>query len=53
MNKETNEVEGFILVPGKSLGEHFSYVADKNFKCQRSIPMSFFDSYKGQSVFLD
>lgn len=52
MNKETNEVEGFILVPGKSLGEYFSYVADKNFKCQRSIPMSFFDSYKGQAVFL-
>lgn len=52
MNKETNEVEGFILVPGKSLGEHFSYVADKNFKCQRSIPMSFFEEYKGRSVYL-
>lgn len=47
MGRETNEVEGFILVPGKSLGDHFSYVADKNFKCQRSIPMSFFDEYVG------
>lgn len=52
MDKETNTVEGFILAPGKKLGEHFSYVADKNFKCQRSIPMSFFDSYSGQSVYI-
>lgn len=52
MDKETNKVEGLILAPGKKLGEHFSYVADKNFKCQRSIPMSFFDEYSGQSVFI-
>lgn len=52
-NRNTSEIEGFILVPGKALGEHFSYVADKNFKCQRSIPMSFFKEYSGQSVFLD
>ncbi|WP_305296935.1 hypothetical protein [Parvibacter caecicola] len=53
MNKETNEIEGFILVPGKSLGEHFSYVADKNFKCQRSIPMSFFEEHKGKSIYIE
>lgn len=53
MNKDTHEVEGFVLVPGKSLGDNFSYVTDKNFKCQRSIPMSFFDEYKGCAVFLD
>lgn len=52
MNRTTNEVEGFVLVPGKSLGEHFSYVADKSFKCQRSIPMTFFEKYKGKSVYL-
>ena len=53
MNRDTHEVEGFVLVPGKSLGEHFSYVTDKNFKCQRSIPMSFFNKHKGKSVYLD
>lgn len=52
MNPTSNEVEGFILAPGKTLGEEFTYVADKNFKCQRSIPMSFFESYKGKSAFL-
>ena len=52
MNRKTNEVEGFILVPGKSLGDHFSYVADKSFKCQRNIPMSFFEEHLGESVYL-
>ena len=52
MNRETGVVEGLILVPGKSLGDYFSYVADKNFKCQRSIPMTFFDEFKGESIFI-
>lgn len=42
---------GAILCPGSKLGEHFTYVADKSFKCQRSIPMEFFDTFDGQSVF--
>lgn len=52
MNKETNVVEGLVLLPGKRLGEHFTYVADKNYKCQRSIPMSFFEEFKGESLFI-
>lgn len=52
MNKQTNVVEGFVLAPGKKLGEHFSYVADKSYKCQRSIPMNFFDRFAGTSSFI-
>lgn len=52
MNRESSRVEGFVLAPGKKLGEHFSYVSDKNFKCQRSIPMSFFDELAGVSCFI-
>jgi hypothetical protein len=51
MNPETNKIEGFILCPGKYLGEHFSYISDTNYKCQRSIPMDFFDHYDGEAVF--
>lgn len=50
MDKETNTVEGLVLLPGKNLGDHFTYVADKNYKCQRSIPMSFFEEYRGMSL---
>lgn len=52
MNTESNTIEGMILLPGKTLGEHFTYVTDKSYKCQRSIPMSFFDSYRNQCVFI-
>ena len=48
---ETSIVQGIILCPGEKLGEHFSYVSDTSFKCQRSIPMSFFDTYQGQALY--
>ena len=51
MNPKSSQVEGIVLCPGKHLGEHFSYVADKSFKCQRSIPMEFFRIYDGEAVF--
>lgn len=47
----TGLVEGLILCPGSKLGDHFSYVSDTSYKCQRSIPMKFFDQFDGQSVF--
>ncbi|MDC7291401.1 nuclease [Blautia schinkii] len=50
-NSMNGEIDGLILCPGGELGKHFTYVADKSFKCQRSIPMSFFDEFKGQVVF--
>lgn len=43
--------QGAIVCPGHRLAEHFVYVAEKSFKCQRSIPMAFFDRFDGQSVF--
>ncbi len=46
-----NRCVGAILCPGSSLGKHFVYVGDRSFKCQRSIPMAFFDKFDGQSVF--
>ena len=50
-NPETNIVEGAILCPGNRLGQHFTYVAEKSYKCQRAIPMSFFDGLEGKCVF--
>lgn len=45
------KIDGVVLCPGDELGKHFTYVAEKSFKCQRSIPMNFFDEYKGQVVY--
>lgn len=50
-NPKTEIIEGVILSPGEKLGEVFSYVSDKSYKCQRSIPMAFFDKYYGKAVF--
>jgi hypothetical protein len=50
-NPLTSIIEGIILAPGEKLGEIFTYVSDVSFKCQRSIPMSFFDSYEGQCLY--
>jgi len=50
-NPQTYIIEGIVLMSGEQLGEYFSYVASKSYKCQRSIPMSFFDSFKGEVVF--
>jgi len=50
-NPETNIIEGAILCPGSKLGLHFSYVPEESYKCQRSIPMGFFEKNQGLSVF--
>lgn len=50
-NAMDGEIDGLIMCPGEELGKHFTYVAEKSFKCQRSIPMSFFEEFKGQVVF--
>ena len=50
-NQETEIIEGIILAPGEKLGEVFSYVSDQSYKCQKSIPMKFFDKYYGKAVF--
>ncbi|AWH85397.1 nuclease [Flavobacterium album] len=50
-NRETEIIEGIILAPGEKLGELFSYVSAESYKCQRTIPMAFFDNYYGKSVF--
>ena len=47
----SGSIDGIVLCPGEELGKNFTYVAEKNYKCQRSIPMSFFDEFKGQVVF--
>lgn len=51
-NEATHRVEGFVLCPGRKLGDYFAYVPGKSYKCQRSIPMAFFDDYVGKSVYL-
>ncbi len=50
-NPKTNIVEGAVLCQGSNLGLHFTYVAKESYKCQRSIPMRFFEVIQGQSVF--
>lgn len=50
-NPKTEIVEGIILSPGEKLGELFSYVSAESYKCQRTIPMSFFERHYGKSVF--
>lgn len=50
-NPKTEIIEGIILSPGEKLGELFSYVSAQSYKCQRTVPMSFFDNHYGKSVF--
>lgn len=50
-NPSTGIIEGVVLLPGKELGKHFTYVAEESFKTQRSIPMSFFNEFSGRVVF--
>jgi len=50
-NPKTDVIEGIILAPGEKLGEIFTYVSDVSYKCQRSIPMSFFNSYEGKCIY--
>lgn len=49
-NPKTRAIEGVILSSGEKLGDKFTYVSDKSYKCQRSIPMTFFEHYKGGCV---
>ncbi len=51
MDPRANVCCGAIVCPGKRLGQHFVYVADKSFKCQRSIPMAFFDRFDGVATY--
>jgi hypothetical protein len=46
----TNMIQGAVICPGGRLGDHFAFVADTSFKCQRSIPMAFFDEFDGRAV---
>ena len=50
-NPITNIIEGVILCPGGKLGSHFTYVPRESYKCQRAIPMDFFNTIVGKSVF--
>lgn len=50
-NPETNIVECVVLCPGNKLGLHFTYISEESYKCQRSIPMAFFEKNQGYSVF--
>lgn len=50
-NPKTEVIEGVILAPGEKLGDIFSYVSSESYKCQRNIPMSFFEKHYGNAVF--
>ncbi|CAM3465793.1 nuclease [Aquirufa ecclesiirivi] len=50
-NPKTEIIEGIILTPGERLGDIFSFVSSESYKCQRNIPMSFFEKHYGKAVF--
>ncbi len=50
-HEATGVVHGAVICPGSKLGEYFTYVSETSFKCQRSIPMEFFDEFAGRVVF--
>ncbi len=50
-DSSTSTCVGLVICPGRDLANHFVYVADKSYKCQRSIPMAFFDKHCGKSAF--
>lgn len=50
-NPSTSIIEGIVLVPGRELENAFTMVDGVSYKCQRSIPMEYFEKYKGKSVF--
>ena len=49
-NKSTGIIEGVVLMPGAKLGDYFTFVSETSFKCQRSIPMDFFNKQSGSCV---
>lgn len=51
LTDKSGNIEGVILCPGNKLGDSFTFVNDTSYKCQRSIPMNFFNSFSGKSVF--
>lgn len=51
LTDKSGNIEGLILCPGNKLGDSFTFVNGTSYKCQRSIPMIFFDSFSGKSVF--
>lgn len=51
LTDETGLIQGLILAPGFYLVKAFTIVSDTNYKCQKSIPMSFFSNLQGKSVF--
>jgi hypothetical protein len=50
-NPITHIAEGAVLSVGDKLGLHFTYIANKSYKSQRSIPISFFETIMGKSIF--
>lgn len=50
-DKNDGIIKGVLLTTGEKLGNYGTYVSDKSFKCQRSIPMSFFESNKGKVTY--
>lgn len=50
-DQENGKIEGILLTTGEKLGNYGTYVAEQSFKCQRSIPMDFFEEFKGKVVY--
>lgn len=50
-NPATGLVEGAVLCEGNKLGSHFTYIGEESYKCQRLIPMTYFEKYAGQTLY--
>lgn len=50
-DSNSKKINGAILCPGKELGNYFTYVANKSYKCQRGIPAWFFNKFLMSCLF--
>ncbi|MGL1234897.1 nuclease [Vibrio parahaemolyticus] len=50
-NPTSGLVEGAVLCEGNKLGHHFTYIGAESYKCQRTIPMTYFEKYAGQTLY--
>ncbi|MGX0916198.1 nuclease [Staphylococcus hominis] len=50
-DENNGTIKGILLTTGEKLGNYGTYVSEKSFKCQRNIPMSFFELNKGKVTY--
>ncbi len=52
VDRKTKKITSLVIMPGKEFSKHFSDVPETSFKCQKGIPIDFFNKYSGKSIYL-